>query len=358
MASVLVYHAGIVNTRVHWRGGWLGVDLFFVLSGFLITRLLLAEFTRSGRIRLGRFYLRRVLRLYPMILLVLAASVVIHELVPGRAALRTSRGALVSIAGYFVNWHVLRERSTRSLGLWTHLWTLSIEEQFYVVWPLVLVGLLLAGGRRRILLAVTVGLTVAIAVYRWRVARVAYPGGQVNVFMIIPRMRLWYYGSFTHTDGLMAGAALAVWTVYAGVPRLLTRRLLAALTPCALLTMAVITYQAGQHSTASWIPYWGIAAFNLCSVVVIVYLLAVPHAAMGRVLAWRPLVWVGRRSYGIYVFNLPIYTLLREFTSHDGDVVVALGTVLTLVAAGISYRWYEAPFLRLKDRFGHVAGSR
>ncbi len=353
--SVMAFHAGIVNKTFRWGGGWLGVDLFFVLSGFLITRLLLEEFVRLRRVHLGRFYLRRLLRLYPLIAVVVAGAIAVRACAPAGSPLRTTRRGIVAIAGYFANWEILRAQTARQMGMWSHLWTLSIEEQFYVVWPILLVALLLAGGRARVLLLVTVGIAVAVAVYRWRVARVAYPGGRMNFFALLPVQRHWYYSSFTHTDGLMAGAALAVWTTFVRPPGRIARRALVVAGPSAFGALVGISYLVGRNPVASWVPYWGVATFNLGSVAMVASLVTIPRARWARPLRWRPLVWMGRRSYGIYVFNLPILAVLHQRYPHLGERVVVAGTLLTLVSAGVSYRWYERPFLRLKDRLGRAS---
>ncbi len=184
------------------------------------------------------------------------------------------------------------------------------------------------------------------------------PRGQLNRYIIIPVQRQWYYGSFTHTDGLLIGAALAVWFVYFRTTGRALRVGLAVLAPCTVVTMIALMYALGESSTGSFTPFWGMAVFNLSAAALVAHLIISPGAPLSRVLSWRPLVWIGRRSYGIYVFNPPILAMLHLWYTRDGDRLVPVATVLTMVVAGLSYRFYESPFLRLKDRFGRPPDRR
>ena len=147
---VLMLHAGIRSTwgwTVSWSS-WLGVDVFFVLSGFLITMLLLQEVDRRGTIRLGAFYVRRFLRLYPMIFVVLVFSAFTALLLPETDRMHTTHFGAVSIALYFTNWLEIAKGSDWTLGVFGHLWSLAIEEQFYLVWPIVVLASIKLGSRR------------------------------------------------------------------------------------------------------------------------------------------------------------------------------------------------------------------
>ena len=356
--SVLLFHASIWDKRLGWQGGWLGVDMFFVISGFLITKLLLAEFERHGRISLRGFYTRRALRLYPLIAAVLVAALILHLWLSPTSSLRPRGLGILSIAGYFSNWVIVHQQSNRSMGIFSHLWSLSIEEQFYLLWPLLLIGLLVAGVRRRGVMLVTGLGALAIAGYRyrveWRVARF----GTNNPFTYGLRSQAhttWYYSSFTHTDGLLIGSFLAALLSFRHVrPAGRLHHVLGVGAMVALVVDAAIVYQAGRQFDAPWVAYWGLALFNVLVAVLVAHLLLSPHARVPRVLALGPIVWIGRRSYCIYLVSLPIFAGIHAAMPHQVDGALVLGTVLTFVVAGLSYRWFERPFLSLKSRFAPV----
>ena len=357
--SVMAFHASIWDKHYQWTGGWLGVDVFFVLSGFLITRLLLVEFERRQRIKLRSFYVRRVLRLYPLIALVLAFVVTNHYLKLGPAILRPTRAGISGIAFYYSNWVIVHAGSNKPLGTFSHLWTLSIEEQFYVVWPLVVLCLLLVGFRRRGIALVSAAGTAAVALYRYRIVWNAWHFGAHNPFTFGLRTRAhldWYYSSFAHTDGLLIGAFLAaVLSFDARRPPQAVSRLLGVLAPIALAGDVFIAYRVGSGSSDYWLASWGLIVFNALAMLLVAHLVLSTSSLLTSSLALRPLVWIGRRSYGIYVFNLPILFYLQQHFHRRPEQVTVLGTVLTFALAGISYRWFEQPFLRLKSRFSTAA---
>jgi peptidoglycan/LPS O-acetylase OafA/YrhL len=196
VAGVLLYHGGVA-----WLpGGFLGVDLFFVLSGFLITSLLLAEREATGRIDLGRFWVRRARRLLPAAFAVIGVCLVVVALLPPGEAARTRADALASL-GYVNNWHqVLAERSYfESFGrpsLLEHLWSLAVEEQFYLLWPLLLgFGLSRLGRRRTAIVTLTAAAASGLAM-----GLLFEPGSDPSRV---------YFGTDTHASGLLAGALLA-----------------------------------------------------------------------------------------------------------------------------------------------------
>ena len=206
VAGVLLYHAG-----VPWLpGGFLGVDLFFVLSGFLITSLLLAEREATGRIDLARFWLRRARRLLPAAFVVIGVCLLVVAFLPPGEAARTRADALASL-GYVNNWHqVLADRSYfEAFGrpsLLEHLWSLAVEEQFYLLWPLFLGFALTHLGRRR-----TALLTLAAATASALAMGLLFePGSDPSRV---------YFGTDTHASGLLAGALLAFAVAAGEVPR-------------------------------------------------------------------------------------------------------------------------------------------
>ncbi len=335
VAGVLAYHAG-----VGWApGGFLGVDVFFALSGYLITSLLLAEFGRDGRIDLRRFWLGRARRLLPAALAAIALSLLIVAIfLPGELA--TVRGDAIASVLYVNNWHqILAERSYfASFGRpspFQHLWSLAVEEQFYLVWPLLLTFALPRLGRRR-----TVTLTAAIALVSIVLMALVY-GGHGDASRV-------YYGTDTRAFSLLAGALLA----YAWPPGLLTRRtgpgagLALDAVGVAGLGVLVVAMARWQDFDTALYP-GGLLAVAGASVALIA---AVAHPAtrIGTVLGTRPLRWIGRRSYGIYLYHWPVMTFTRPgIDVHANRTVVIVGQVaLTVAIAAVSYRYLEMPVRR------------
>ena len=221
IAMVLMVHASITSPWT-WTTGWsswLGVDVFFVLSGFLITTLLLQEIDRRGKVDLLAFYIRRFLRLYPMILVVVVVSLATMVLLPVADQSRTTGLGTTSIAFYFNNWLVIAQGGSGSLGVFGHLWSLAIEEQFYLVWPIVVIVCLKLGSRRLLPFLVAALGAAGSALHRWTSWNQA-KAWRVGDATIVERTdhlraasRYWYHSSFTRVDGLLIGCALAVVVV-------------------------------------------------------------------------------------------------------------------------------------------------
>jgi peptidoglycan/LPS O-acetylase OafA/YrhL len=300
--AVLASHAGVPG--VSPVGGLAGVTLFFALSGYLITGLLLAELDAAGAVNLGRFYLRRALRLFPA----LAAVLVV-------VALGTVAGAWASLPGssdmpvimpavilYISNWVLV---GGQALGVLGHTWSLGIEEQFYLLWPAVLLIALRLTDRRRLAL-VAVGFAALITPYR---VEVFWSGDLLH--------GLW--GSDVHADALLIGCAVA----------LMNARLGPALGWLGVVGVVVSTLLwPSFEATAYMTPIATVAA-------------ALAVAGAPDALRWAPLAYVGRISYGLYLWH---YLFL--WWGLPWLVVI----VLSFVTAQISYVAIERPFVRLKDR--------
>lgn len=343
VSAVVVYHLG-----AGWLpGGFLGVDAFFVISGFLITTLLLAEFERSGRIRFGAFYLRRARRLLPALFLMLAATLVLAATVARDVAAQTLRdtpGALL----YVSNWWALgQEQSYFDLigrgNLLAHLWSLAVEEQFYLVWPVVvgLLGLVATRtGRSVRRLVLVVAGTGALVSTGW-MAAVAVTGGMP----IDQDPTRAYFGTDTHAMSVLLGAALAAtWdvrrfrrTVAPGARLILLLVGAAGLAAVAWLTMAVSEYTA-------WLYRGG---FLLATILVALVVAGATHPAspLGRVLDNPPMRWVGERSYGIYLWHWPIMLVTRPGIDlpWTGAWVDVTRVAIVLLVAAASYRFVEVP---------------
>jgi peptidoglycan/LPS O-acetylase OafA/YrhL len=291
-------------------GGELGVDLFFVLSGFLITTLLLEE-RGKGPISLRRFYRRRARRLLPA-LAVMLAFYLVAEAARGRDALKP-----VLLGGlYFANF-VQAFQNPNPLahtGL-VPLWSLSQEEQFYVVWPLLLLALM-----RRRTLAWLLTILVALVVYR-----------AVLVFGGASDWRV-YFGPDTHADGLVGGALLAILRLRHGLrssPRLANVGLV-------VFWLALFV----QPFLPAW-EAWGLPVAEAACVILVAS--AVAETPLGSALSARPLVWVGRISYSLYLWNLALPVIV-------GSRNPWLMLPLSVAAAYASFRFVEEPFRRRRPR--------
>ena len=333
VVAVLLYHAGVAAVP----GGFLGVDVFFVLSGYLITSLLLAERERTGRIDLLRFWARRARRLLPAAVLVVVASVAAIAILHPREA-GPLRGDAIASLFYVNNWHqILAERSYFDAferpSLLQHLWSLAVEEQFYLLWPLALGACLSALGRGRTV-AVTLVAGVCSAVF---MAFLFQPGTDPSRV---------YYGTDTHAVGLLVGALLAfAWPLrpLVSVPR---RRAAAALDAgAALAGAAVLIAMLTWQDYDPWVYRGGIAVVSIATAV-LVAAIAHPASRAGRWLGVAPLLWIGRRSYGIYLWHWPVMALTRPGLDVDASpwLVVPLQFALTFALAAASYKWVEQPF--------------
>jgi peptidoglycan/LPS O-acetylase OafA/YrhL len=335
VAAVLLYHADL-----GWfSGGFLGVDVFFVLSGYLITCVLLDSRRTTGRIRLRKFWGRRARRLLPALLVMLAVVCVYTVVVlPGEAA--RLRDDVVSALAYVMNWHLTFQGQSyfESFGrapLLQHLWSLSVEEQFYLVWPMLLTaGLAVWRGKPERLAIAILGLagvsTLLMAVlYR--------PGGDPSRV---------YYATDTHASGLLIGAALAVvwppWRIRgktgAAAPFALETAGLVGLAVLGWCFLNVSEFDTGLYRGG----YLAVALVTGLVVAVVVH----PAARLtSGVLALRPLRWIGQRSYGIYLWHWPVYLLTRPGLDVPltGIPLLALRLSITVGLAAASFRYVEEP---------------
>jgi peptidoglycan/LPS O-acetylase OafA/YrhL len=336
--AVLAYH-----WPASWMpGGFLGVEVFFVLSGYLITSLLLGERVRQGHNKLGSFWLRRARRLLPAVFTLLAVVSVVWILWhPSEVA--GLRGAVVAALAYVTNWYLIAVKQSyfQSVGRPSpllHLWSLAVEEQFYLVWPLVLIGLLRAFRNR---VAPVVASVLALAGASAVLGVLLYhPGADP--------FRVWY-GTDTRAVGLLLGAALAIavppWGMRAATHRG-ARWLIGAVGIVAGLTILWMFVRVNEFD-----PFVYRGGFVLLDVATVGLLVALVHPSttfVSRLLAWSPLVWIGRRSYGIYLWHWPIFVLTRPGidVTIPGWQLLAVRLGLTFGAAELSYRFVELPVRR------------
>jgi peptidoglycan/LPS O-acetylase OafA/YrhL len=338
VTAVIAYHLGF-----GWApGGLLGVGVFFTLSGYLITDLLLDQ-RRQGRWRLRDFWLRRARRLLPA-LFVMLAVVAIWVAVADRSRLAELRGEVITSLLYVNNWwqisqHVSYFARFASPTPLNHLWSLAVEEQFYLVWPLLLVlGLWLVPERRR-----PIGIRPRLAAVTLVLAAVSATEMALLYHPSFDSTRI-YEGTDTRAFGLLFGAALAmVWpsrSLTTGVTAS-ARRILDIAGVAGLAAIAFLVWRENGYSAFLY-PY-GIVLLSVATVAVVA-VAAHPATRIGRLLGWGPLVWLGVRSYAIYLWHAPIIVLTSPASSRGPDLVRAAAQVAAAVGlAALSWRYIEQP---------------
>lgn len=340
MAGVLAYHCGF-----GWaRGGFLGVSLFFTLSGFLICSLLLTERAGTGRIALGSFWERRARRLLPAALVALLGIVAFGATIATGSQLRALRGDVLAALGYVANWRFVLA-GTSYASLWEspspvqHFWSLAIEEQLYLVLPLVVTAALVIGkGRRRPVAYVLVGALLASV---------------ASTFLTHDQLRA-YYGTDVRAAELLAGALLAV--VVAARPAIGSTCKLLPLGGFLALTAIVASWMTTTQ-TDDRLYHGGLLVH--ATLVVVVILVARRDGALATLLSARPLRWLGRVSYGAYLYHWPIFLWLSPARTGLSSVpLAALRVATSLAAAAVSARLIEEPIrsgTRLTPRHAPVA---
>jgi peptidoglycan/LPS O-acetylase OafA/YrhL len=335
VAGVLLFHGG------HLTGGYLGVDAFFVLSGFLITSLLLAESRTRGRVVLGAFWARRARRLLPALGCVLLFVGLYAAVLAKPTELATIRGDALATIAYVANWRAIATSHDywalfRSPSPLDHAWSLSIEEQFYVVWPL-LVALLLVASRTRMSARRirTVAIALAIASFVW--SQILFdPNNPSRV----------YYGTDTRVASILIGAALAAWLASRGEVR--SRRVRAGLEVVAIMGFALLMLAWARLSGSSTFLYRG--GLFACAVATAVVIAAAVHSRRGplnRVLSFGPLCALGLISYGVYLWHWPIYVVLDQSRVHLGGwPLLAVQITVTIAIAIVSFHLVERPIRR------------
>ncbi len=327
---VLLYHADVT----WFRGGFLGVEIFFVISGYLITTLLLKEWRKTGTIHLGGFWLRRARRLLPALFLLLLgtlgfAVIFLRDEVAGL------RGDTLAALGYVSNWYLIFSRQSyfEAVGrpsLLRHLWSLAVEEQFYLCWPLLLTLGLRPGRGRFVLPAVGLGIVASTA---------------LMVLLYNPNVdpsRV-YYGTDTRAAGLLIGVALAFLWNPAQLRGTARPALLDAVAFGALADLTLYCIFFHEYS-----PFLYLGGFTLISLTTAAAIAAAVHpdARWGpAVLDFAPLRWIGQRSYGIYLWHWPIFMITRPQldVALDGLPLAVLRFALTVLVAELSYRFVETP---------------
>ncbi len=342
VATVLAFHFKVPGAS----GGFLGVDVFFVLSGFLITSLLLSQLER-GNVRLAEFWTRRARRLVPALIAVILAVLVWGAVVVPSVSRDRLRSDIVSALFYVANWHFIATSSYfASDGVVSpleHMWSLSVEEQFYLAWPLVLVavGFVLRGRSRLVAVGVLAG--TGLTVSAWRLGSL-WAGGHDRA----------YLGTDTRIFEPLAGALLAVLLTSPRVRDALARtHWPLMLSGAAGLVWGYASLGGPGGATASYAH--GGALIVAASTAALIAAVSLSSSAGTRILAAAPVAYLGRLSYGIYLWHWPLWVWTRgrgwwDLTGFGGLVHAGMLTVATVVLAALSYRFVELPI-----RYGRLA---
>lgn len=343
--AVVLYHAdlGILS------GGFLGVDVFFVLSGFLITNLLLTELISDGVINFKNFYIRRIRRLVPALLAVLLAAILISGFVVSDSAYALRRDLPWALS-FTLNWSYLIGDQSYFVNIarppvLQHLWSLAIEEQFYLIWPVLLLGIATVAKKRiplRAAIFMVAGIG-AIGSTLW----MTYLSNR-NGFPIPNDPSRVYFGTDSHAMGLLVGAATAAAWRSEKLNVRITPDRRAAMNLIGLTSFGFVLWAfVGVNELTPWLYHGGFFWLSVATALVVI-VSAHPGLTFGPRLGNRVLAWFGIRSYGMYLWHWPLFTLTRPGLDIAApDVVVHIGRIIALlVISELSYRYLELPVRR------------
>jgi peptidoglycan/LPS O-acetylase OafA/YrhL len=340
VVAVLLYHAGI-----NWiPGGFLGVDLFFVISGYVITRLILDSIERSSALDLRKFYFARVRRLFPALITTIFGTLLVIAIWAPDSAKRFFADIPFVLTGSN-NWRLVAQHQDyfEAIGrppLLQHTWSLAVELQFYLVWPLVLLAILKFFGKKRVAqaaLAIALGSGAALFIFSLNMDSAS-----------TARISHVYFGTDTHSIGLFLGSALAVSWIPQNLSKNISQRaqdfvdFIGVFGFLGLLTAFLFIDETNPTLYRIAFPVAAITGcFTLTSLVH-------PASRFAPIISSKPFIWIGERSYGIYLWHWVIFQIMRPGVDLTGDVwaINAARGLIVLALADISLRYIEIPIRR------------
>jgi peptidoglycan/LPS O-acetylase OafA/YrhL len=339
--AVLVVMFHHMETRIFsvcdkFRGGFLGVDTFFVLSGFLITSILLSEREKTGKISLKNFYLRRGVRLVPAFWVYLLVVYFAGEyfLTKENFLLTTDSYNYISAIAYLTNWYNITGTPT---ALLSHIWSLAVEEQFYIIWSSVLYLAYKEKKNNRQILKFTLGLIGVLIIIR---AGRAFAGTEFEVL---------YFSTDSRMDGLLIGCVTAFVFKWKLISEEFykTKNFSHYATLCLCLSVMIFLVFAREDLA---LYYGGFSIFSLCVAVMILWLVKRSGTFVHRILEFRPLIWIGQVSYGLYLWHNVMFDFSRK-TFVSAEAKILFGFALTFIVCAASFYLIEKPFLKIKHKF-------
>ena len=329
--AVMGYHSGLIS------GGYLGVDVFFVLSGFLITTLLVEEQQRRGAISFRRFYMRRALRLLPALFATVAVCASGELAFASPEASRHTWGAVAAVVFYAANWAMIAGQPLFVLG---HTWSLAIEEQFYLVWPPSLAVLTRVVGRRGWILAIVAAGGLLVPAYRFLL--MSQRASQLHL----------YVGLDTRADSLLIGCTVGLLIGWKMLPTSPTARVVSGIG--AVVASLALTYLFVEATwPRDYLFHATSTLASLATAFLIVKLLIAP-SRIDRLLGGSPIVGLGRISYGLYLWHYPVFYVFGALSVPGvlpSPTHIPEAWLATLVIASASFFFLEQPLLRLKRHF-------
>ena len=362
--AVIVYHAN----KSWLPGGFLGVEVFFVISGYLITLLLINESQQQGRISFKSFWIRRARRLLPA-MWTLLLGVTMYASLFEREELGKLRGDVIAAFVYVFNWFKIWSGSSyfdaSALDPLRHLWSLAVEEQFYLVWPLLIALVMKRFGRRPAKLGIIfLGISIAISLYvatsyaaGVRGTPIETPEQYISLFgHAVSRLDFLFLGTLGRSGGLFMGAALAFWyrpDMFASTAKSSDRHVVSVFGVAGIAGLAYLMWvfrdvitipETGDVRGYDPLFQGGFLLVGVASVAVITAAVH-PHSFIGNKVLGNPVfTYLGRRSYGLYLYHWPVYQLYRKVSSNY--LSLAQFVVLSLIVLAlteISYRFIEMP---------------
>ncbi len=333
--AVIMFHGGIPFLS----GGFIGVDIFFVISGFLITSLLIKEKEKTGRINIMNFFLRRIFRLVPaLIVLLLVFNIFSVFALEKDIAVENFLDSFI-VLFYSADW-------TRAMGLqrpdWLgHAWSLSVEEQFYIIWPFIFIALLKVS--KNYLSIALIVLTMALASFACRVVFTLHGFHPDRL----------YNGLDSRADALLIGCLCSLLLSSEWYPWVLTKlksiHVLFYISLITLVTSAIVS-----RWTSPRMFYLGYFIIAMCAAIIIIKLtISVNNSVIEKALTQPVIVWIGKISYGLYLWHYPIFKIMR-FYEYSRVTTFIFGTAFTFIFSVLSYYFIERPFLLLKGKTSFI----